>query len=92
MKLHGINNLQMNFISKSSENLNKERFIHHLKKVFGEVNLADMQLINIRKYNKVIRFLLCAIDLVSKYAWVILIKDKKGVSIVCNAFQKILDN
>ena len=51
-----------------------------------------MQLINIRKYNKVIRFLLCAIDLVSKYAWVILIKDKKGVSIVCNAFQKILDN
>ena len=26
----------------------------------------------------------------SKYAWVILLKDKKGVSIV-NAFQKILD-
>ena len=40
------------------------------------------------KYNKGIRFLLCEIDLFSKYAWVITIKDKKGISI--NAFQKIL--
>ena len=31
------------------------------------------------------------IDVFSKYAWVVLLKDKKGVSIV-NAFQKILDN
>ena len=41
------------------------------------------------KYNKRIKYLLCAIDLFSKYAWVVLIKDKKGVSIV-NAFQKII--
>ena len=33
-----------------------------------EVDLADMQLI--RKYNKRIRFLLCAMNLFSKYAWV----------------------
>ena len=47
-----------------------------------------MRLIN--KLNKRFRFLLCVIDIFSKYAWVILLKDKKGVSIV-NAFQKILD-
>ena len=51
------------------------------------VNLADMQ--SLSKYNKGIRYLLCAIDLISKYAWVIPIKDKKGITIV-NAFQKIL--
>ena len=46
-----------------------------------------MQLIS--KHNKGIRYLLCVIDLFSKYAWVVPLKDKKGVSIV-NAFQKIL--
>ena len=46
-----------------------------------------MQLIN--KFNKGFRFLLCAIDIFSKYAWVFPLKDKKGVSIV-NAFQTIL--
>ena len=46
-----------------------------------------MQLIN--KLNKGFRFLLCVIDIFSKYAWVISLKDKKGVRIV-NAFQKIL--
>ena len=51
------------------------------------VDLADMQ--SLSKYNKGIKYLLCAIDLFSKYAWVVPIKDKKGVSIV-NAFQKII--
>ena len=50
-------------------------------------DLADMQLIS--KFNKVFRFLLCVIDIFSKYAWVVPLKDKKGVSIV-DAFQKIL--
>ena len=50
------------------------------------VDLSDMQLIS--KYNKGIRYLLCAIDFFSKYAWVVPLKDKKRVSIV-NAFQKI---
>ena len=44
------------------------------------VDLADMQ--SLSKYNKGIKYLLCAIDLFSKYAWVIPIKDKKGTSIV----------
>ena len=44
---------------------------------------------SLSKYNKGIKYLLCAIDLFSKYAWVIPIKDKKGTSIV-NAFKKII--
>ena len=52
-------------------------------------DLADMQLIS--KYNEGIRYLLCAIELFSKYAWVVPLKDKKGTAIV-NAFQKILSN
>ena len=43
------------------------------------------------KFNKGFRFLLCVIDIFSKYAWVIPLKDKKGISIV-NAFQKILND
>ena len=49
------------------------------------VDLADMQLLS--KFNKGFRFLLCVIDIDSKFDWVIPLKDKKGVSIV-NAFQK----
>ena len=44
---------------------------------------------SLSKYNKGIKYLLCAIDLFSKYAWVVPIKDKKGTSIV-NAFKKII--
>ena len=51
-------------------------------------DLADMQLIS--KFNKRFRFLLCVIDIFSKYAWVVPLKDKKGVSTV-DVFQKILD-
>ena len=47
-----------------------------------------MQLISI--YNKKIRFLLYVINLFSEYAWVVPLKDKKGITII-NAFQKILD-
>ena len=44
---------------------------------------------SLSKYNRGIRDLLCVIDLLSKYAWVIPLKDKKGTSIV-NGFQKII--
>ena len=44
---------------------------------------------SLSKYNKGIKYLLCAIDLFSKYVWVVPKKDKKGVSIV-NAFKKII--
>ena len=48
-----------------------------------------MQLIS--TFNKGFRVLLCVIDIFSKYAWVVLLKNKKCVSIV-NAFAKILDD
>ena len=50
-------------------------------------DLADVQPLN--RYNKGFKYLLCAIDLFSKYAWVIPIKDKRDTSIV-NAFKKIV--
>ena len=50
------------------------------------VNLADMQ--SLSKYNKGIKYL-CAVDLFGKYAWVVALKDERGISIV-NAFQKII--
>ena len=52
-------------------------------------DVANMQLNS--KFNKGIRFLLCVIDIYSKYAWVVPLKDKKSVTIL-NAFQKILDD
>ena len=43
------------------------------------------------EYNKGIQFLLCFIDVFSKYAWVVPLKDKKGITIT-NAFQNFLDD
>ena len=51
------------------------------------VDLADMQ--SLSKYNKGTKYLLCAIDLFSKYGRIVPIKDKKGISNV-NGFQKII--
>ena len=48
-------------------------------------DLVDMQLI--RKFSKGFRFLLCVIGIYSKYAWVISLRDKKGITIT-NVFQK----
>ena len=48
-----------------------------------------MQLIS--KFNNGNRFSLCVIDIFSTYAWVIFLKDKKGITIV-NVFKKIFDN
>ena len=47
------------------------------------VNLADMQ--SLSKYGKGTKYLLCAVDLSSKYAWVVPLKDKRRITIV-NAF------
>ena len=51
-------------------------------------DLANMQLIS--KFDKGFRFLLCVVDIYSKYAWIVALKDKNGVSIV-NTFQNILN-
>ena len=50
------------------------------------IDLADMELLS--KYNKGHKYLLCAIDLFSKYVWIVPLQDKQGTNIV-NAFQKI---
>ena len=77
----------MNFINQLLENLKKRRVYSTFKDNIWGVDLADMQLLS--KYNKGIRFLLCVIDIFSKYAWIVPLKDKKGISIV-KAFQIIL--
>ena len=50
-------------------------------------DLADMQ--SLSKYNKGIKYLLCAIYLCSKYVWVVPLKDRREITIV-NTFQKII--
>ena len=68
--------------------LKKRKVYSGFKDNIWGADLADMQLIS--KFNKEFRFLLCVIDIFSKYAWVVPVKDNKGVSII-NAFQKVLD-
>ena len=65
---------------------NKRKVYSQLKDNILGVDLADMQ--SLTKKNKGIEYLLYAIDLYSKYAFVIPLKDKKGISIT-NAFDKI---
>ena len=67
----------------------KKRVYSWFKDNIWGVDLADMQLVS--KCKKGIRYLLCAIDFFSKYARVIPLKDKKGITIV-NASQNILDS
>ena len=67
----------------------KRRVCSSFKDNIWGVDLADIQLIS--KFHKGTRFLLCVIDIFSNYAWVVPLKNKKGITIV-NAFQKILDN
>ena len=53
-----------------------------------DTDLTNMQLIS--KFNKKLRFLLCVINIYSKYAWAIPLKDKKGI-IITNTLQNILE-
>ena len=65
---------------------NKRKVYSQFKDNIWEIDLADMQ--SLSRKNKSIKYLSCAIDLNSKYAFVIPLKDKKGIIIV-NAFDKI---
>ena len=73
----------MNFINQLLETLKEEKYILVLKIIFGVLTL-------ISKFNKGIKYLLCVIDLFSRYSWVIPLKNKKGDSIV-EGFKRILD-
>ena len=66
---------------------NKRKVYSQFKDYIWGVDLADTPLL--RKKNKGIKYLLCVIDLFSKYAFVVPLKDKKGISIT-NAFNKTI--
>ena len=66
---------------------NKRKVYSQFKDNIWGVDLADMQ--SLSRKNKGIKYLLCAIDLYSKYAFIIPLKDKKRISIV-NPFNKII--
>ena len=95
-KRSGLKENQVNLLANSQlantlhkpiiKKFKKRKVYSSFKDNIWGVDLTDMQLIS--KYNKGIRYLLCVIDLFSKYAWVVPLKDKNGVSIV-NAFQSI---
>ena len=59
----------------------KKRKVHSsfIDNIWG-ADLADMQIIS--KFSKGFRILLCIIDIYSKYAWVISLKDEKGISML----------
>ena len=65
----------------------KRKVYSQFKDNIWKVDLADMQ--SLSRKNKGIKYLLCAIDLYSKYAFVIPLENKKGIS-VTNGFNKII--
>ena len=66
---------------------NKRKVYSQYKDNICGVDLAEMQ--SLSRKIKGIKYLLCVIDLYSKYAFVIPLKDEKGISIV-NAYNKII--
>ena len=90
MKLNKIHNQLKNYTNNwfRIRKVRKGKFYSGFKNNTWGADLADMQLVS--KFNKGFRFLLCVIDIFSKYAWVVPLKGKKGASIA-NAFQKILE-
>ena len=71
----------MNFIGRLLENSRDDSSFRD--NIWG-VDLADMQ--SLSKYNRGMKYLLCAIGLFSKYAGAVPLKDKRGISII-HAFQ-----
>ena len=91
-------NIPLNFNEQLAKELHKQIIKNFEKKktvysrfkgnIWG-TDFADMHYMS--KFNKEFRFLLCVIDIFSKYASLVPLKDKKGASFV-DAFQKILDD
>ena len=65
----------MSFINQLFENSKKRKLYSSFRGNIWGVDLADMQ--SLSKNNKENKYLLCANDLFSKYAWVVPLKDKK---------------
>ena len=71
-----MSNQLKNCTNQLLKNFKKEVFSSFKDNIWG-ADLADMQLIS--KFNKGTGFLLCVIDIFSKYPWVVPLKDKKGI-------------
>ena len=91
---HQIIDLQMNFTSRSLEKVKKQKVISSFRDNILGVDLPDIQ--SLSMYNKAINttkeskeYLICAFDVFTKYAWVVSLKDKRGINII-NLFQKII--
>ena len=84
-----INNLQMDSTNQLLDKFKRSKVYSSFKGNTWGADLANMQFTS--KYNKGIRFALCVIDIFSKYAWVIPLKDKKRITIA-NVFQKKLND
>ena len=63
-----------------TKKLKKRKVYSSFRDNIWGVDLADMQ--SLSKYNKEIKYLQCAIDSFSKYAWVVSLQDKKGTSLL----------
>ena len=66
--------------------INKRKVYSQFKDNIWGVDLADMQ--SLSKKNKAIKYLLCAIDLFSKYAFVVPLKDKKELVLLMHLINK----
>ena len=73
---HLANELHKQIIRK----FKREKFYSSFRDNIWGVDLADIQ--SLSKYDKGIKYLLCAIDLFRKYALVVPLKDKRGISIL----------
>ena len=71
------------------KNIKRRKVYSSYKDHIWDVELVHMSLIS--WFNKIIKYLLCVIDLFSRYAWVIGLKNKKRESTV-DGFKKILDS
>ena len=76
-----VQGIYKSIIKKFEKRKVDSHFIDHI----WSADLVDMQLLS--KFNKWIRFL-CVIDIYSKYAWVVSLKDEESIKIT-NAFQKM---
>ena len=86
LKLHQTKDQQQKPIIRQFE----KRKVHSsfTDNIWG-ADLTDMQLLS--KFSKGICFLLCVLDIFSKYTWVIPLKDKNGITVAV-AFQKNLES
>ena len=64
-------NLQMNL--QITRKFRKRKAYSLFRDIVWVVDLADIQ--SLSKYKKGIRYLLCAIELFSKFVWVVFLKD-----------------